>query len=212
MANEKGLNNRLPGLMANIEAGLLIRFQLNPMEVEVTKEVSYDIENVAGWDAPIVTWVSGGAKHLRFDLMFDRTSEGVGMGLSHESAKFLGVMDFAAQLESFLYPRYDNFFSFSTTKPMRPPPDCYFVYGPRWAKCKLLSAPVKEIVHSPLLVPERMTTSIDLLVVEEGLIHNINTATRKGLAVAGSAISYSEIMSSVGNAALRNLRPWDTLI
>jgi hypothetical protein len=178
---------------------LLLKFQLNPIELDVTKEVKYQVDQVQGWEAPIVTWVSSGAKHIRFDLMFDRNEESISTGFTHEKLKPLGVMDFQAILESFLYP-VQGFFNTGATTQQKPPPDCYFVYGPRWAKCKMVSAPVKEIVHNSLLQPTRITTSVDLIVLEEGFIHAVNTAVRKGLSIAGTGIALYEVGTALGDA------------
>jgi len=202
-----GLIDRIPGFLANPKAGLVLKFQLNPIELEDTKEVQYEVENVPGWDGPIITWVSSGARHIRFDLMFDRTEEGSSIGLYTKSFYYdiVGVMDLKAILEGFLYPSFDKMFKLSDTKTMKPPPDCYFVYGVRWARTKMISCPIKEIVHDKFLIPRRITTSVDLLVMEQGMLHQINTATRKGLAIAGSVantLEFGKMLAQMGAANL----------
>jgi hypothetical protein len=69
------------------------------------------------------------------------------------------------------------------------PPDCYFVYGLKWAKCKLVSAPVRQGLFNRALIPQRMFTKIKLVVIEDGWMADVADAERRVLAVLGSSIT-----------------------
>jgi len=95
-----------------------------------------------------------------------------------------GVLAQIAVLEAFLRPAsslskqylkeiyntdrvdFERAFNIRGNKLYTNPPDCYFVYGTRVFRCKLMDAPIIEQIHNYKLVPERITTSIVLDVLE----------------------------------------------
>lgn len=167
---------------------LALAFQLNPKEVSITKKTNYEIDEVPGFDAPIVTWVSGGATRIEFELFFDATQAAVDSNLTKVVSPLTGTLGAEAVLESFLRQQTNLIDEISGKDSIKPPPDCYFIYGLRWFKCKLLTAPIKEILHNKLLVPQRFTVPIQLIVLEEGTFHKINKLLRLALALQESVL------------------------
>lgn len=181
----------MKGFLTNPELGLLLKFQFNPTQIEWDKKTDYSIESVGGWPAPIVTWVSGGEKRIRFELFFDRSKSGKAAGAWTVDMPGIGVQGALAILESFLYPQEGPFeFRNALTGEQRfvSPPDCYLILGSRWARCKLLSAPVKETMFDKTLVPIRATVTIELLVLEEGVLAMVDHIKRKVYAGLGSTV------------------------
>ena len=181
----------MKGFLTNPEAGLLLKFQFNPIQIEWDKRIDYEIESVGGWPAPIVTWVSGGDKRIRFELFFDRSKSGKASGAWTVDMPGIGVQGALAVIESFLYPQEGPFeFRNALTGEQRfvAPPDCYLILGTRWARCKLLSAPIKESMFDSALVPIRATVTLEFLVLEEGALAMVDHIKRKVFAGLGSTL------------------------
>jgi hypothetical protein len=92
-----------------------------------------------------------------------------------------------AVLESFKLPQDDGFFPDLKRRRFTQPPNCYFIYGLKWAKCKLLDAPVRELLFTrDTLTPQRFFTTIKLIVVEDGDLYALESYQRALLAKIGS--------------------------
>src|SRR5436853_88330 len=101
MTNYGDGTKRVPGLLFNIDYGLLLKFQLNPTELQVSKTNNYTPISVPGWTEPAIVWGSGNAKTVSWTLFFDSSFPAAqGGGL----IPAIGVRDIQAVLESFLYP------------------------------------------------------------------------------------------------------------
>ena len=186
------------GMLANPDAGLFFRFQFNPHEISTDKAVKYDSLSPAGWDRPILQYVNNGESTIEFDVMADSTPASG----SANAVRAYGVLDVIAVMETFKLPQsfsvssaIKNGVSLQTLVPNRTmrrftqPPDCYFVYGLKWAKCKLVSAPVRQGLFNRALIPQRMFTKIKLVVIEDGWMADVADAERRVLAVLGSSIT-----------------------
>lgn len=186
------------GMLANPDAGLFFRFQFNPHEITTDKPVKYDALSPAGWDRPILQYVNNGEQTIEFDVMADATPASGAVNL----VRPYGVLDVIAVLETFKLPQsfsaasaIRNGISLSTLVPNRSmrrftqPPDCYFVYGLKWAKCKLVSAPIREGLYTKALIPQRMFTKIKLVVIEDGWMADAADAERRVLSILGSSIT-----------------------
>ncbi len=181
----------MKGFITNPEIGMLLKFQVNPTQMEWEKTVSYDIQEVGGWPAPVVTWVSGGQKRIRFELFFDRSKSGKASGLWKVDLPGVGVQGAIAILETFLYPQ-EGIFSFRNAltgeQKFVAPPDVYLILGARWARCKLLSAPIKETMFDGMLTPIRLFANLEFIVLEEGPLSMVDNVKRKVFAGIGSTM------------------------
>jgi len=185
------------GMVVNLKSALALAFQVNPMQIEVDKRNNWDIDTPVGFEAPIVTWVSGAEKHIRFDLFFDGTKAGVESGISLFSIPFTGVRGQIAVLESFLAPQVPVVDIFKRQNIMNAPPDVFLIIGLRFWRCKLISAPIQEILHDKFLTPMRILSALDFIVLEEGSLHRVNVATRRTLAALESTAGFINTNLSV---------------
>ena len=178
------------GLMANPKAGLLLKFQFNPSEIKNDKRVNYDIQHQAGWPHPIVWYQGGGERTIQFSLVFDATDGSNGLDTFRVMRPY-GVQDVISVIESFRLPE-DGLSTILQTGDLRrfiAPPDCYFVYGMRWAKTKVLEAPITEsLFDRTTLYPRRCTVDVRLLVIEEGTVADVESAARRVMAKASGAM------------------------
>jgi hypothetical protein len=167
------------GLLANPKAGLMFKFQFNPTSLKIDKRPNYILRTPAGWDRPVIWYQNNGERIIEFDVVGDST-RGSDNVSGFVLPKPFGVRDMIATLESFMLPEtplssMPNF----KLRQFVPPPDCYFIYGLRWAKTKVLEAPVKEMLYDPYsLTPNRFFSSLKLLVVEEGSLYEYESAQR----------------------------------
>ncbi|HAA58676.1 MAG TPA: hypothetical protein DCE42_28195 [Myxococcales bacterium] len=182
------------GALINTKVPLALAFQFNPIQITFDKKPNYEIDNVPGFDAPIVTWTSGGPKFISFDLLFDRTQGSVDSNLVKVVSPLVGTLGVEAVLESFIRQRGRLIDQISGKETNQPPPDCLFVFGVRWWKCKLLTAPINEILFNGLLVPERCSVPIKLVVLEEGTSNRINKRMRASLAAQESTLGLASTL------------------
>ena len=214
------------GVMANLDAGLALAFQINPQEVQHDKEVNYEVDQPVGWNGPIVTWVSGGKRSIKFNLFFDGTQAAVDSGLSLPnvpmlktsttnspsiqaasvpiptrgrpgSPPFVGVRGVEAVLDSFLEPQAPLAGFLGSKVQNRPPPECYLLLGVRFWRTRLLRAPYREVLHDKLLTPLRLYADLEFLVLEEGAVQDANLIQRKALATAESTVGFMATFLSV---------------
>ncbi|MFH0989833.1 MAG: hypothetical protein V1799_07445 [bacterium] len=186
------------GLMSNPNAGLMLKFQFNPHELLVSKKPEYELQTPAGWDHPIAWYSHGGERYIEFQLWGDSTQGAVNVEAANIVKPF-GVMDMISTIESFMLPE-SGMFSLPNKKTKRfvDPPDCYFIYGLQWAKTKVVEAPIKQMLFDPdTLLPNRFSTNIKLLVIEEGSISNYSSAQRLVMS------RFSGVTSAVGTIAGR---------
>lgn len=218
---------RASGFLVAWDAKILLRFQINPASLQITKNTSWTNRQVPGWEAPIHWWQYGGDKTVKFDLFFDSTDSASSGGISLFNPALpvaFGLQGVIAVLESFVYPRkgYESLFSISGIKDIpkavldlavgpeafTPPPEVYFVYGLRIWKGHIgqgtQGVVIDEVKHDRMLNPTQITCSITLTVHEEGTLHKIDTAKRNGFALlsSGSAAVEStfDILSDLGGA------------
>lgn len=209
------------GVMTNLDYGLALAFQVNPMEIEFDKEVNYDLDTPVGYNGPIITWVGNGPRKIRLNLFYDATQAAVDSGLavlgvptvrtspttplqitpgnlpvptrgSLGAPPLLGVRGIISVIESFLEPAQPFSEPFGIRSiQARSPPSCILILGLRWWLTQLLSAPMKEILHDKLLTPLRMTVGLEFLVRESGEIQDANLLTRRALAAAESTAGFA---------------------
>ncbi len=186
------------GIMANLKAGLFFKFQFNPSEIETDKKVEYDSFTPPGWSRPILRYKGNGESTIEFDLWGDSTEGSAGIEAFTLPRPF-GVRDVIAVLESFKLPEQKPFElpKFYGRKFVAPP-DCYFIYGLRWARCKLVEAPVKEMLFSPMtLNPNRFRTHIKLVVIEEGSLYEYASVQRVLMARLASGTGALSALTSM---------------
>lgn len=181
------------GMLVNLDAGLMLPFMLNPRPINISKRVSWDIEEIPGLPAPIYYYQSGGQKTITFDLFYDTSEAGVSSG--HFSfVNPMGATGVQSILESFLYPQFLDLKN-PTKKAIInqnkfiSPPLVYLVIGFRFWKGYLMSAPTEETKWNKNLFPTQFTTSIEFGVVEDGVIDKLNTVTRNTNALLQSALN-----------------------
>ncbi len=180
------IDRSIRGMLANVTQGLFYKFQFNPSVIKTDKPVHYGILSPAGWDRPIIQYERNGERTMEFDLIGDSTPGSQGQ---FESARLYGVRDMIAILESFMLPAVDmsDILGNKKKRKFSEPPNCYFVYGLKWAKCKLASAPIRETLFDKTLTPQRFFTTLKLIVMEDGILNDIETAQRVLLSRFGSA-------------------------
>lgn len=186
MSSYKSLNSSQKGELYNTKYGLSLKFQFNPTELPFEKAANYSESNPTGIDSPFLTWTSGGAYTVSFTISID--SRGVNStkfgsilvtaeGKAPDESK--GCLPHIATLQSFLRPANSPMSLGSMSQALgmvsggsRPvfvaPPDCYFKYGSRVFRCKMKSAPYKEVLHNDKLVPVRIDADITLQILEYG--------------------------------------------
>jgi len=198
--------NIMKGMMVNLEAGLLLPFMLNPQPITHSKAVTWDIEEIAGLPAPIYYYQSGGAKTISFQLFYDTSNVGAGLG-AFSTVSSQGTLGFEAILESFLYPQSVDFSDFKLSSLARQrkfiaPPLVTLVIGLRFWKGYVMAAPMEETRFDKSLTPLQFTSQIEFSVVEDGVINDLNTTARNSRALLQSAINSIDVVSNaVENSA-----------
>ena len=184
------------GVMANPKAGLLLAFQFNPHVLDISKKPEYELQTPPGWDRPIVWYLRNGERYIEFELTGDTTAGSLGAEAAAIVRPF-GVRDMIATIESFMLPE-TPMLSLPDRKSRQfiEPPDCYFIFGLQWAKCKVVEAPIRQMLFDrDTLTPARFTTKIKLLVVEDSALGGYDAATRTLMA------RYGAVSSAVSAAA-----------
>ena len=198
------------GIMVNPQAGLVLKFHMNPTELSIDKPVNYSETDIPGLASPEIIWVGGGGKTISFELFFDARE--AGFGLSQTARSLTGVLGFESIIEGFLYPQdldldsldldfsnisfdslKDNINKLFYKNKYLSPPDVYFIYGPRWWKCKLLSAPFTESAFDNLLTPQHLRVTVTLRIIEDGTFKVRQDEIRRGLSLAEGAFSAIEM-------------------
>lgn len=85
---------------------------------------------------------------------------------------------------------------------VRTPPDLIFVFGRRWFRCKLMSAPFKEQNFNRFLTPRQLTVSVELYVIEDGFFSTELANSRKRWADMESNIGKMEYGASLAEATI----------
>jgi len=194
---------RVPGLFVEPLSKVFVRFQFNPTEMKINKQVRYDYDDIPLYYTQLPIFKGGGHKTLEFELFFDRTEASPQSGIYRKAG--IGVMDIQAAIETFLRPAEPpllaNLESLKNTvrgqvqdaERVAAPPDCLFLYGTRWYKTKMTQAPMTESFYDWKLLPLRFTvTGLQLLVIEFGYLFRLMESERKVLSLAGSAVSLAE--------------------
>ena len=202
----KDTNHVMRGMMVNLDAGLMLPFMLNPQPITHTKSVTWETEEVPGLPAPIHYFQSGGVKTISFDLFFDGSEAGRSSG--HFSVVDpTGTLGSESIIESFLYPQAVSVKSkeFSVKSLIRrkkfvSPPAVYLLLGYRFWKGYLSSAPMVETKFDKNLFPTQFTTSIEFVVVEDGIINELNTGSRNTLALLKSSLNAIDQLVNLPNA------------
>lgn len=198
------ISNRVSGILANLDFGLLLRFQFNPLELKFQKMNSYDVQRVTGWSTPRILWTGGEAYTVSFDLFLDGTN-GSNDGRTIPRVG-TGVMGQISVLKSFQYPKRPVQFSslsefaqsaFGSQELFYDPPDAFLVYGPRVFTTKLQDLSFVETAHNENLVPLRATASISLLIIEEGRIYETEEEQRTALALLESGQGALDLSTEV---------------
>jgi hypothetical protein len=185
------------GTLLNVAARLFLRFQFNPHTLKFKKEVNNDVENIPGWDHPDILYVSGGAKEIHFDLLFDRTPGSADSGFSLYGVgglPLVGTQAVIGLVESFLYPpsgqvfrRPTNPFTRQRNNKFVPPPDAMLVIGPRFWRVRMKGGQeIADILFDKTMTPVRTTVPMHFYIIEEGRIHDINATLRDIYAAAGA--------------------------
>lgn len=182
------------GILANEDALIALLMHVNPETIEWEKEALYDSEAPAGFDAPIITWKSGGPQTLKFEAMFDSTPAAVANNFVKFNIPLLGVLGPEAVLESFMRPLVGplDFILGPKDEVAQDPPPVFVMMGLRFWRARLKKCPFKESYFDFLMVPQRVKVPLEFEVVQYGEIHQGNASIRGGLAL---------IQSTVGNIA-----------
>ncbi len=182
------------GIIANEDALIALVFHVNPNKIEWEKETKYESEAPAGFDAPIITWVSGGPQPLKFPAMFDSTKAAVDNNFVKFNIPLLGVLGPEAVIESFMRPQVGplDFLFGAKDEVAAPPPTVFVMLGLRFWRCRMKKAPFTENYFDFLMVPQRVTIPFEFEVIQFGTIYDVNTVLRGGLTL---------VQSTAGNIA-----------
>jgi len=178
------------GVIINPIVPLSLAFHFNPHTVNQDKQNNYNIETPTGFNAPIVTWVSGGVKRLKFDLHFENTPGGVDSRQVTFNTPLIGARGAISVLQSFMEPEKDLLDFIGGGELQKPPPECFLILGLRFWRTRLVSAPIDELLFDLLLTPERILASLEFIVLEEGIINEVNQVSRKALAIIESTVGF----------------------
>jgi len=178
------------GVMINPFAALALAFHFNPRTINQDKQNNYNIDTPTGFNAPIVTWVSGGVKRLKFDLHFENTEGAVDSRQVTFNVPLIGARGAISVLQSFLEPQKDLLEFIGGSSIQKSPPEVFLVLGLRFWRTRLVSAPIDELLFDLLLTPERILAQLEFIVLEEGLISDINQVSRKALALIESTVGF----------------------
>jgi len=196
------------GFLLNHDAGLFLPFMLNPRPITMTKNVSWDIEEIPGLSAPIHTFQSGGQKIISFNLFFDvtevnQTYKELGktfhVGLTKELwgkvIDTISLRGIESIIESMLYPQALSLgFKPNNSKilgkgGLLPPPKMFLFMGLRFWEGYVVSAPIEETRFDGALNPLQLSVQIEFSVVEDGFVNDINKVVREEGGVAASALN-----------------------
>ena len=183
--------------MTNPLTGLALAFHFNPSTIEFDKQNNWDIDSPIGFNAPIVTWTSGGEKRMRFDLVFDNTQGAIDSNIVTFNVPLTGARGAISIIESFLEPEKALIQFLEEEEVAKPPPECYVILGLRFWRTRLMSAPIQELLYNKLLTPTRIMSFMEFLILEEGVINQVNQATRKTLALVESTVGFSSTFLTV---------------
>ena len=179
--------HRVPGFMFNVEHGLFLQFQFNPMTLTINKSNQYTSIPVPGWTEPALLWAFGNTKTVSFRLEFE-SQHRVGPG-NLEPA--IGVRDVHAVLESFLYPStpiksasLKGIKEAISTKVEEfiPPPKATFVFGPNWWNGWISIDNINLQKFNTVLTPRALECSVSMKVVDAGIFKAREDEMRKTLA------------------------------
>lgn len=189
----KNIQTTSKGMLVNLNAGLLLPFMLNPRPITQQKSVSWDIEEIPGMPAPIHYFQSGGQKTLTFELFYDASQAGVSSG-NYSFVDPIGTLGIQNIIESFLYPQALEVSDIKIKRLVNQnrfvsPPLVYLIIGFRFWKGYLMSAPMEETKWNSNMFPTQFTTNIEFSVVEDGVINELNTASRNSSALIKSALN-----------------------
>lgn len=188
----------LRGILANLKAGLALKFQFNPAGWETTQDVSYQVQGIPGWDHPDIIWEHGGARRIKFDLFFDRTQGAVDSHFAAVGIPLIGTEAYKAVIESFLYPQRSILSFVGAPTIYIPPPRGTLILGTRFYDVILEGGQaLRDMLVDKLLTPVRLFATMSFLVIEEGTINDMNCATRKALALANVALQTADTVVEV---------------
>lgn len=194
------------GILANVQAGLALRFQFNPTRIKHNKEVNYSVTPIPGWDHPDIVFESGGLRTIRFDLMFDRSGQ-LDQGFVGPSDKsnfqtigkipLVGTDAVKAIIESFLYPERAGILDIiGGVERYKPPPRGILIMGTRFHEVIVQGGQdMEDMLLDPTLTPIRLFTSLSFMIVEEGVLNEVDTARRNLLAKTESILSLADVVT-----------------
>jgi hypothetical protein len=198
-----GFQKAIRGILANLDQGIALAFQFNPTSITIKKSSNYEIEEIPGWEAPTVTWKSGGIQRIEFDLLFDEsvtetgpfqlTTNINGASLLRNlpaNIPFIGTEGYKAVIESFMRPRRAFKQLTGDTSSFTAPPEGLLVLGPRfWSVVLDGEVAFQDVLFDLVLTPRRTTTKLSFAVLEEGDLNALNVARRNALAKGQTALS-----------------------
>jgi len=178
------------GVMINPFTPLALAFHFNPSTINQDKQNNYNIDTPTGFNAPIVTWVSGGVKRMKFVLHFENTEGAVDSRQVTFNVPLIGARGAISVIQSFLEPEKNLLEFIGGDELQKAPPECFVILGLRFWRTILVSAPIDELLFDLLLTPERILTSLEFIVLEEGIISDVNQVSRKALALIESTVGF----------------------
>jgi len=178
------------GVMINPFTPLALAFHFNPRTINQDKQNNYNIDTPTGFNAPIVTWVSGGVKKMKFDLHFENTEGAQDSRQVSFNVPLIGARGAISVIQSFMEPEKDLLEFIGGSSIQKPPPECFLILGLRFWRTRLVSAPIDELLFDLILTPERILASLEFIVIEEGLLSDVNQVSRKALALIESTVGF----------------------
>jgi hypothetical protein len=88
----------------------------------------------------------------------------------------------------------------ATNRKLIGPPDCFFQFGNRVWRTRLLSAPINELIYNQKLVPVRIDVEVSLFVIESFSYQEYLADNATRLSLAFSLSDQNTIQQSLGNS------------
>ncbi|MBK8933877.1 MAG: hypothetical protein IPM76_16500 [Chloroflexi bacterium] len=182
----------LRGFLANIDVipPLIVTFQFNPETFSDNKAVNFaDRSGDLGGNAPGKEYTGGGDRTISFLIKLHGLEQGT--NALNPTPLDNGISTELAKLRSFLYPKSDAWASWGALMGneegvrLNAPPTCIFGFGTKILECVVTQMTITEAQFNSMLAPVRADVNITLIVVEKGVLYELDKQRRNALAALG---------------------------
>lgn len=182
----------LRGFLANIDVipPLIVTFQFNPETLSDNKAVKFaDRGGDLCGNAPGKEYIGGGERTISFLIKLHGLEQGT--NALNPNPLDNGISTELAKLRSFLYPKSDAWASWGALLDkeegvrLSAPPTCVFGFGTKILECVVTQMTVTEAQFNSALAPVRADVNVTLVVIEKGVLYELDKQHRNALAALG---------------------------